>query len=67
MTRTDQEPGRVVVATVTGIGIAIGVVVMLLTNDVILGVMTGAVLIAITLGLVRLWTGAGAHNRSRNR
>jgi hypothetical protein len=60
MTRTDQEPSRVVISTFTGIGVAIGVVVMMLTNDIILGVIAGSALIAITVGLVRLWTGGGS-------
>ena len=60
MTRMDQGPSRVVVGTLTGIGLASGVVVMLLTNDVILGVIAGSALIAITVGLVRLWTGGGS-------
>jgi hypothetical protein len=60
MARTDQGPSRVVIGTVSGIGVAIGGVVMLLTNDVILGVMAGSALIAITVGLIRLWTGGGS-------
>ena len=59
MTRTSQEPSRIVVGTVAGIGVAIGIVVVLLTSDVILGVIAGSALIAITVGLVRLWTGGG--------
>ena len=59
MTRTSQEPSRVVVGAVAGIGIAIGLVVVLLTSDVILGVIVGSALIAMTVGLVRLWTGGG--------
>ena len=60
MARTDQGPSRFVIGTVSGIGIgvAIGGVVMLLTNDVILGVMAGSA--AITVGLIRLWTGGGS-------
>jgi hypothetical protein len=42
MTRTDQQPSRAVIGTLTEIGIAMGVVVMLLTSDVILGVIAGA-------------------------
>lgn len=60
MTRTDQGPSRKVKGTVAGIGIAIGVVIILLTNDVILGVIAGAALIAIAVGLLRLWTGGGS-------
>jgi hypothetical protein len=59
MTRTDQGPSRVVVGTLTGLGLAIGVVVAVLASDVIRGVMVGAVFIAITVGVARLWTGGG--------
>lgn len=59
MTRTDQGTSRIVQLTVAGIGIAIGVVVALFTNDVILGVIAGSALIAIAILLLRLWTGGG--------
>ena len=59
MKRMDQGPGRVVVGTLTGIGLAIGVVVAVLASDVILGVTAGAAFVAITVGLARLWTGSG--------
>ena len=45
--------------TLTGIGVAIGVLVAILNSDVILGVIAGASFIAITVGLVRLWAGGG--------
>lgn len=57
MKTMDQGPGRVVVGTLTGIGLAIGVVVAVLASDVILGVTAGAAFVAITVGLARLWTG----------
>jgi hypothetical protein len=60
MKRTDQGPGRVVVGTLTGIGLAIGVVVAVLASDVILGVTAGAAFIAIMVGLARVWTGSGS-------
>jgi hypothetical protein len=60
MTRTDSGPSRTVVGTLTGIGIALGIVVALMLEDVILGVIAGASFIAITVGLVRLWTGGGS-------
>jgi hypothetical protein len=47
-----------VVGTVTGIGLTVGVIVAVLASDVILGVVAGATFIAITVGLLRLWTGA---------
>ena len=63
MKRMDQGPGRVVVGTLTGIGLAIGVVVAVLASDVILGVTAGAAFVAITVGLARLWTGGGSPGR----
>jgi hypothetical protein len=59
MTRTEQGPRPVVVTTLTGIGVVIGVVVAILTSDVILGVIAGAAFIAIAVGLARLWVGGG--------
>ena len=57
MTQTATKPNRVLVPTLTGIGLAIGVIVAVIATDVILGVIAGASFIAITVGLVRLWTG----------
>lgn len=57
MTRTEQGPSPVVVGTLTGVGVAIGAIVAVLTSDVILGVIAGASLTAITVGLARLWAG----------
>ncbi len=59
MTGTGQRPSPVVVTTLSVIGVAIGVVVGMLTADVIEGVMAGALFIAIAVGLVRLWAGGG--------
>lgn len=66
MKRMDQGPGRVVVGTLTGIGLAIGVVVAVLASDVILGVTAGAAFVAITVGLARLWTGGGSPGRRQD-
>ena len=60
MAGTDQGPSRVVIGMLTGIGVALGLLVMLLTSDVILGLIAGSALIAISVGLVRLWTGGSA-------
>ncbi len=57
MKETATKPRRVLVPTLTGIGLAIGVIVAVITTDVILGVIAGASSIAITVGLARLWTG----------
>ena len=59
MTQTGQRPSPAVVTTLTGTGVVIGVVVAMLTSDVILGVIAGASFIAIAVGLVRLWAGDG--------
>lgn len=63
MKRIDQGLGRVVVGALTGIGLAMGVVVAVLASDVILGVTAGAAFVAITVGLARLWTGSGSPGR----
>ena len=57
MTQTATKPNRLLVPTLTGIGLAIGVIVAVITTDVILGVIAGASFIAISVGLARLWTG----------
>jgi hypothetical protein len=62
MTRSEQGPSPIVVGTLTGIGVAIGVIVAVMTSDVILGVIAGASFTAITAGLARLWAGAGTRH-----
>jgi hypothetical protein len=57
MTRTEQAPSPVMVGALAGIGMVIGVIVAVLTSDVILGVIAGSIFIAITAGLARLWAG----------
>ena len=57
MTSTGQSPSRTTLGALTGVGMLIGVVVAVLTSEVILGVIAGASFIAISVGLVRLWTG----------
>ena len=59
MTRTDQAPSRNAMAAVWGIALLIGIVVAVVTSDVILGVIAGAPCVAIGVGLLRLWTGDG--------
>lgn|SRR5262245_25056556 len=56
------QPRAVVVLTL--IGLAVGVAVALLTSDVIIGVIAGAVFIALTVQGVKLWTG-GSSRRPR--
>ena len=60
MTRTGQEPSRTAIGALMAIGSVIGIVVAVLASDVILGVIAGASFIAITVGMLRLWTGGGA-------
>jgi hypothetical protein len=57
MTRTSQETSRVLVRTFFGIGLAIGLAVAMLADDVILGVIAGAAFIAVAGSAVKLWTG----------
>jgi hypothetical protein len=59
MMKTARAPSHQTTAIATAFGILIGVVVAVLTSDVILGVIAGASFIAITAGLWRLWTGGG--------
>ena len=57
MTRTDLTSHRLLITVLTGVGIALGVAVAVLTSDVIIGVIAGAGFIAITVQMVKLWTG----------
>ncbi len=57
MTTTDLTSHRLLITVLTGIGVALGVTVAVLTSDVIIGVIAGAVFIAVTTMIVRLWTG----------
>ncbi|MBO0815353.1 MAG: ABC transporter permease [Actinobacteria bacterium] len=57
MTTPDLTNHRLLVTVLTGIGVALGVTVAVLTSDVIMGVIAGAVFIAVTTMMIRLWTG----------
>jgi hypothetical protein len=46
-------------AAVWALGVVVGVIVAVLTSDVILGVIAGAPCVAIGVGLLRLWVGDG--------
>lgn len=63
MTKSDTGPSRASVTAVSGMGILIGIVVAVLTVDVILGVIAGASFVAITVGALRLWYGGTTHPR----
>lgn len=53
------------ITVLTLIGVALGVMVGLLTSDVILGVIAGAGFIAVTVQMVRLWMGHGGPTPTR--
>jgi hypothetical protein len=57
MTTTDLSSHRLLVTVFTGIAVALGVTVAVLTSDVILGVIAGAGFFAVAIMMVRLWTG----------
>ena len=57
MTRTRQDTSRMLVRTLVGIGLVIGIAVAVLADDVILGVIAGATLIAVAGSAVKVWTG----------
>ena len=59
MNKSDLGPSRTAVAVLMAVGVVLGIVVAVLTSDVILGVIAGASFIAVTVGLLRLWTGSG--------
>jgi ABC-2 type transport system permease protein len=57
VTKPDLTSHRLLITVLTGVGIILGVVVAVLTSDVIIGVIAGAGFIAITIQMVKLWTG----------
>ncbi len=57
MTRTDLTGHRLLMTVLTGIAVALGAGVAVLTSDVIIGVIAGAGFFAITAQMVKLWTG----------
>jgi ABC-2 type transport system permease protein len=57
MTATDRASHRLLITVLTGIGVALGAAVAVLTRDVIIGVAAGAGFIAVANVMVRLWTG----------
>ena len=57
MTTTGPANHRLLITVLTGIGVALGIAVAVLTSDVIIGVAAGAVFIAMANMMVRLWTG----------
>ena len=65
MAATAQNSQRAPLTILMLIGVVLGVVVGLVTSDVILGVIAGAGFIAITVQMLRLWTGHGGPTASR--
>jgi len=59
MAMTDLASHRVLITVLTGIGIALGATVAVLTSDVILGVIAGAGFIAVAILMVKLWARPG--------
>ena len=57
MTSTDLTSHRLLITVLTGIAVALGVAVAVLTSDVIIGVIAGAGFLAITIQMIKLWTG----------
>ncbi len=57
MTTTDLSSHRLLITVLTITGVALGIVVAILTSDVIIGVIAGTVLIAIAVQMVKLWAG----------
>jgi hypothetical protein len=57
MTKPDLTSHRLLITLLTGIGVALGVAVAVLTSDLIIGVIAGAGFIGITIQMVKLWTG----------
>ena len=56
-TRTDLSRHRLLMTVLTGIAVALGAGVAVLTSDVIIGAIVGAGFSAITVQMVKLWTG----------
>jgi ABC-2 type transport system permease protein len=57
MTTTDLASHRLLITVLTGTGVALGMVVAILTSDVIIGVIAGTVFIAMAIQMVKLWAG----------
>jgi ABC-2 type transport system permease protein len=57
MTQPDLSVHRLLITVLTGIAVALGVTVAVLTSDVILGVIAGFGFFAVATMMVRLWTG----------
>jgi ABC-2 type transport system permease protein len=59
MADTEESPPRRTVSAVTVAGVLLGIVVAVLSRDVIIGVIAGSLFIALTLSTLKLWIGGG--------
>jgi ABC-2 type transport system permease protein len=57
MTQTGLSSHRLLITVLTGIAVALGVTVAILTSDVIIGLIAGAGFYTVAVQMVRLWTG----------
>jgi hypothetical protein len=57
MTPTPQHSHPLLLTVIIGAGIALGVLVAVLSHDVMIGVIVGAAVIAVTNEIAKLWTG----------
>lgn len=59
ITRTDLTAGRLLIAILTIAGIVLGIAIGVLSRDVIIGAIVGALFVAVAIQLVHLWTRGG--------
>jgi hypothetical protein len=57
MAPTPKPSHPLLLTVIIGVGVALGVLVAVLSHDVMIGVIVAAALIAITNQIVKLWTG----------
>ena len=62
VTSTDLSAHRLLVTVLMVIGVAAGTLVAVLTSDVIVGVIVGASFIALSVQVVKLWSGHGGQH-----
>ena len=57
MATTGQSSHRLLITVLTGIAVALGIAVAVLSSDVIAGVIAGAGFLAVSVQMIKLWTG----------
>ena len=57
MTTTGPGSHRLLITVLTGIAVALGIAAAVLSSDVIIGVIAGAGFLAISVQMIKLWTG----------